>query len=313
MQPRDIAFHLVPKFSMIALYSALEPLRVVNRFRPERFSWRFVSIDGKAVTASNGIALTVSGRLNDIGRPDMAVFCSSYDYGEQLKRPVINEIRKLARGGALMAGLDTGAFFLAEAGVLESHSATCHWETLPAFKENYSRIDVRDTPYVIDRGRFTASGGATALDMMLDWVGSLEDVEIARKVADTLVHSRHRNQSGEARIAADARYGISDPRLKRVVQAMETHFEDLLQIDQLAQIAGLSQRQLERLFRTEQGCSPIRFYLRLRLERAEQLLAYTRMSVRNVGLACGFSSLAQFSRQYKAHFGIPPSRTRKAT
>ena len=135
---------------------------------------------------------------------------------------------------------------------------------------------------------------------------------MSRQVADTLVHSRHDFRPDEARISAEARYGIRDERLKSVVQAMETHLEDVLQIDQLASICGLSQRQLERLFKREQGCSPVKFYLRLRLERAEQLLAYTRMSVRDVGVACGFSSLAQFSRQYKAQYGLPPSRMREA-
>ncbi|NNE23022.1 MAG: helix-turn-helix domain-containing protein, partial [Rhizobiales bacterium] len=76
-------------------------------------------------------------------------------------------------------------------------------------------------------------------------------------------------------------------------------------------IGGLSKRQMERRFQAEQDCSPLNFYLLLRLERAEQLLTYTAMTVRDVGLACGFASMAQFSRQYKAHHGFPPSQTRR--
>ena len=312
MQPRDIAFFLVPRFSMIALLSALEPLRVVNRFQPDSFRWQFASVDGLPVEASNGIEMPVSGRPGELSRIDMAVICSSYDYERMMERPLINAIRRLAHQGTPLAGLDTGAFFMAEAGVLDGYQATCHWETLPAFRETYPRVDVLDSTYVIDRGRFTASGGASALDMMLQWIGALEGDEMERKVADTLVHSRHRSAPGEARIAADARYGISDPRLKLVVQAMESHCEDVLRIEDLADVASVSQRQLERLFRAEQGCSPVQFYLRLRLERAEQLLAYTRMSVRDVGVACGFSSLAQFSRQFKAHYGLPPRQMRQS-
>jgi AraC family carnitine catabolism transcriptional activator len=312
MQSRNIAFFLVPRFSMIALLSALEPLRVVNRFRPDSFHWQFASFDGGPVTASNGIELAAAGPFGTFARLDMAVICSSYDYERMMSRPLINAIRRLAHQGTPLAGLDTGAFFLAEAGVLDGYQATCHWETLPAFRETYGGVDVLDSTYVIDRGRFTASGGASALDMMLEWIGALEGDEMERKVADTLVHSRHRSAPGEARIAAEARYGISDPRLKQVVQAMESHCEDVLRIEDLAEAAGVSQRQLERLFRAEQGCSPVQFYLRLRLERAEQLLTYTRMSVRDVGVACGFSSLAQFSRQFKGQFGLPPSRMREA-
>ena len=175
---------------MIALYSALEPLRVVNRFRPDTFAWRFVSADGAAVTASNGIPVWVTARLGEVGRADMAAVCASYDYDRHMQRDALNVLRRLARNGTILAGIDTGAFFLAEAGVLDGYRATCHWETLPAFRESYPRIDVRETLYVIDRGRLSSSGGASALDLMLDWIGALEGADMERSVADTLVHAR---------------------------------------------------------------------------------------------------------------------------
>ena len=311
MQPRDIAFILIPKFSMIALYSALEPLRVVNRFKPNTFSWRFVSQDGEAVVASNGIPVSVTVRLGEIGRADMAAVCASYEYEQHGQRGTLNVLRHLARSGTLLAGIDTGAFLLAEAGVLDGYRATCHWETLPAFKECYPRIDVRDTLYVIDRGRFSSSGGASALDMMLEWIGALEGDAMERTVADTLVHSRHANLPGEARIPAGNRYGIDDDRLANVIEAMESHTEDVLHIGDLAGVSGVSVRQLERLFHTALGTTPVAFYLRLRLERASQLLCYSTISVRDTGLACGFSSLAQFSRQFKACYGAAPSHFRR--
>ena len=92
---------------------------------------------------------------------------------------------------------------------------------------------------------------------------------------------------------------------------MESHCEDVLQIADLARIAGVLQRQMERLFEAEQASSPVNFYLQLRLEWAEQLLTFTAMSARDVGLACGFASLAQFSKQYKVRYGFPPSQTRR--
>ena len=75
----DVVFLLVPKFSMIALYGALEPLRVANRFAGPTFSWRFVSADGHPVAASNDIPVSVSGTLSDVGTPDMAVISASYE------------------------------------------------------------------------------------------------------------------------------------------------------------------------------------------------------------------------------------------
>lgn len=308
---RDIAFLLVPRFSMIALFSALEPLRVANRFAGEVFSWRFVSMDGEAVTASNGIPVSVSASIAAIGRPDAAIACASYEHEAGMTQPVFNELRRLARNGTLLGGVDTGAFLLAGAGVLDGYRATAHWETLPAFRESYPDIDVADETYVIDRGRLTASGGAAPLDMMLDWLGAIESEALAQKVADTLVHSRQINHPGEARVSAGSRYGIGDARLIKAIRLMEEHVEDRLTLKDVARTAEISDRQLERLFRQHLKVTPVGFYRQLRLERAHRLLAYSRLSVRDVALATGFSTLAEFSRAFKSRYGRPPSHARK--
>jgi AraC family carnitine catabolism transcriptional activator len=311
--PRDIAFLLIPRFSMIALFSALEPLRVANRFAGEVFAWRFVSINGEAVAASNGIPVSVTASIDGIGRPDVMIACASYDQEAGMTRPVFNEVRRLARNGTLLGGVDTGAFLLAGAGVLDGHRATAHWETLPALRESYADIDVTDETYVIDRGRMTSSGGAAALDMMLDWLGAIESEALAQKVADTLVHTRHLNHPGEARVPAGSRYRIEDQRLIKAIRLMEEHVEDRLTLKDVAEEAGLSGRQLERLFRKHLQTTPVAFYRQLRLDRAHRLLIYSRLSVRDVALATGFSALAEFSRVFKQKFGKPPSRARRGS
>ena len=103
MAKYDVAFLLIPKFSMIALYGAVEPLRVANRFAGPVFSWRFLSMDGRPVAASNDIPVSVSGGLKDIGTPAMAVVSASYEPERGVTPPVLNAIRKLARQRALMA------------------------------------------------------------------------------------------------------------------------------------------------------------------------------------------------------------------
>jgi transcriptional regulator GlxA family with amidase domain len=308
----DVVFLLIPRFSMIGLFSALEPLRVANRFAGDVFSWRFVSMDGQGVAASNGIPVSATSGLDGVGRPDLVTVCASYDHEAGMVRPVLNEIRRATRNGSLLAAIDTGAFLLAEAGVLDGYRATCHWETLPAFRETYPKIDAVETAYVLDRGRMTASGGASALGMMLDWLAAIEGEELAAKVADTLVHTRHLNHPGEARIPAGSRYRISDPRVLSALRLMEDHIEDVLTLGDIAAGSGASERHLERLFQRHLRASPNTIYRQLRLDRAERLLTYSQMSVRDVAVACGFSSLALFSRAFKARFGKAPSLIRRS-
>ena len=312
MAQYDVVFVLIPRFSMIALYGALEPLRVANRFAGPVFSWRFVSADGEPVAASNDIPVSVSGGLKDIGRPAMAVVSASYEPERGRTRPVLAAIRKLAREKALLAGIDTGPFLLAQAGVLDGHRATCHWESLPGFRESFPAVQATQALYEIDRDRMTCAGGAAAIDMMLEWIGRLLGRPLAVTVADQLVHFRYPDGERQARVPAGARYGTGDPRLLAIVAAMEGESDEPLDAAALAHIGGISVRQMERLFARALKQRPMGFYVDVRLEKAERLLTYSHMSVRDVSVACGFSSLAQFSRAFKAKRGRPPSRLRRS-
>ncbi len=307
----DIVFLLLPNFSMIALYSALEPLRVANRFAGELFSWRFASVDGSAVMASNGIPVSVSAGLKSSGRPNLVIVCASYDHQHAITAGLRTALRKLDVAGVWLGGLDTGPIVLAEAGVLDGRRATCHWETLSAMREDHPQITVTDALYEIDGSRLTCSGGTAPLDMMLAWIASLHGSELATRVADTLVHARYQEAPGGTRIPARTRYGVDDGAILTAISAMENHLEDLLRLEDLANSAGVSSRQLERRFKRSLGMAPMRFYLSLRLERAQHLLMYSRLSVRDAGLACGFASIAQFSRAYKAMYGLSPLHHRR--
>ena len=310
MAPFDVAFILVPKFSMIALYGALEPLRVANRFAGPVFSWRFVSADGRPVAASNDIPVSASAGIADIGTPGMAVICASYEPEAGRTRPMLAAIKKLARARIMLAAIDTGPFLLAGAGALDGYRATCHWESLPGFTESFPDIAAEQSLFVADRDRMTSAGGAAAIDMMLDWIGRTRGRDLAVKVADQLLHFRMGETAREARAPARIRYGTDDPRLLAIIKAMEEQSEDPLDARALARLGGLSARHMERLFRAALGRRPMEVYRRLRLERAEHLLTYSPMSIRDVSLACGFSSLAQFSRAFHHHAGRPPSSFR---
>lgn len=307
----DVVFLLVPKFSMIALFGALEPLRVANRFAgAETFSWRFVSADGQPVAASNDIPVSVSGGLSGIGKPDMAVITASYEPEKGITRPMLAAVKALARKRVLLAAIDTGPFILAAAGLLDDDRATCHWESLPGFRESYPRVQAEQSLHVTDGDRMTCAGGAAAIDMMLDWIGRLLGRPLAVLVADQLVHYRSAEQPAQARLPAAARYGTTDARLLKIITAMEEQGDDPLDAAGLADVAGLSVRQMERLFAQELGERPMGLYLKLRLEKAERLITYSSLSMRDIAVACGFSSLPLFSRSFRARYGRPPSTLR---
>lgn len=310
--PQKVGFLLQPGFSMLCLVSAIEPLRVANqRAEQHLYSWHFYSRDGQAVEASNGMVIMAEAPIDNVGPLPVVIVVAGFDVNRQDNSRVVAWLRREAVQGADLGALDTGAFLLAQAGLLKNHRVTLHWEALPAFREAFPEILAKETLFEIDRNRFTCSGGTAALDLMLHLIALGHGEALARQVSEQFIHDQIRAPEAHQRMPADRRVGARDGRLASVIELMEDNMEDPLGLDELAADAGLSKRQLSRLFRSHVGEPPLRHYLNLRLERARQLLQQTRMPVFEVGLACGFTSAPYFSRAYHARFGHPPLQERR--
>jgi len=308
---RRIGFFLVPRFSMMAFSSALEPLRVANLLSGRAvYRWQVFSRHGGPVPASNGIVVPADAPIGDVPRVATLFVCASHAPEDTIDRATLSWLRRLPLTGVTLGALDTGAWFLARAGLLDGHRATVHWEWQDAFAEKFPDVDVRNSLFEIEPGRLTCAGGTAALDMMLHLIGRDLGHGVAVEVSEQFIHERIRAPGDSQRMALGRRIGVTDPKLEAVIAAMEENLEEPLRAAQLAAVADVSERQLERLFRRRLGRTPTGHYLDLRLRRARILLGQTRLPVREVALACGFASPAHFSRAYKAHFGISPRAER---
>lgn len=311
MPPRGIGFFVAPRFSMMAFSSALEPLRVANLIGGrEHYRWQVFSRDGGPVAASNGMPVPADGAVGTIPHVAMMFVCASHAPEDTIDRATLSWLRRLPLIGITLGALDTGAWFLARAGLLDGHRATVHWEWQDAFAEKFPEVEVCNSLFEIDRARLTCAGGTAALDMMLYLIGRDLGQDLAVHIAEQFIHDRIRGPGDAQRMALGHRLGVTDPKLQAVIAAMEDNLEEPLRVGELAAIAGVSERQLERLFRHRLGCRPTRYYLDLRLRRARILLGQTHLPVREVALACGFASPAHFSRAYRAHFSSPPRAER---
>ena len=309
--PQHIAFILVDEFTMMPMTSAVDPLRLANRQNEsELYSWSTHSIDGNPVSASSGIVVVATGDLDAIDEHAIVFVCSGINVQQHADKRLVNWLRKAARRGMNIGALCTGAHILAEAGILDGYSCTIHWENLPGFSEAFPEINVTGSLYEIDRDRATSAGGTSALDMMLALIAHQHGAELASTVAEMSLHSPIRHHSEHQRMSLPARIGARHPKLVGIIEEMENNLEEPLSPSILAKQAGLSTRQLERLFRRYLDRSPKRYYLELRLKKARSLLLQTDLSVINVALACGFSSPSHFSKCYRAFYGRTPYRER---
>jgi len=309
--PQRISFVLVPRFSMIAFTSAVEPLRIANRLSGRQlYDWQLYSVDGQTVRSSSEIELHPDGAIDAADNCGTIVLCSGIDVHLYHDKALSSWLRRMDRKGADIGAICTGTHVLARAGLLDGHRCTIHWENLPSFCEDFPEIDVTTELFEIGRNRFTCSGGTAAIDLMLNLITRQHGHELAAQVADQFMHERIRDQHDHQRMSLPARLGVRHPKLLSVIALMEQNLEEPLGRVELARSAGLSTRQLERLFRKYLNRSPARYYLELRLNKARLLLLQTNMSVIDVALACGFVSASHFSKCYRDFFGRTPRKER---
>ena len=166
--------------------------------------------------------------------------------------------------------------------------------------------------FEIDRRRITCAGGTASIDLMLDLIGQAHGSELAVQVSEQFVLGRIRQRQDHQRMQIASRYGISNKKLVKVIGEMERNIEQPLNTQVLADAVQVTRRQLERLFRLHLDDTPSGFYLRLRLDKARQLLRQTDMSVLEVAVACGFESASYFTRSYRARFERCPREDRLA-
>ncbi len=307
--PHNFGFALLPEFSTMPVAAAIEPLRLANRVLDKPFyRWQMLSQDGKPVRGSNGISIAAEGDLSTLLPHSTVIVCTGVNVHKYATRPVLNWLRKLARQGTDIGALCTGAHILAQAGLLTDYACTIHWENMPGFAEQFPDVHVTGALFEVDRQRFTCAGGTSSIDMMLALIASQNGAELASQVADLIMHSPIRHHSEHQRMSLPARIGARHPKLVQIVKRMEENLEEPISPGVLAKEAGLSTRQLERLFRRYLDRSPKRYYLELRLKQARLLLLQTDMAVINVALACGFSTPSHFSKCYRAFYGRTPYR-----
>ncbi|MDP3535973.1 GlxA family transcriptional regulator [Halomonas sp. M1] len=312
LMPERIGFVLLPRFSMMAFFSAVEPLRIANRMsgRP-LFDWTLFSLDGEPVSASNGMTLMVDQPIGDCwDLPSLAV-CSGFEPEAYLTRPLVSWLHRLDQAGCALGGIDTGCFLLAAAELLKGERVTLHWESLPAFRERFPLIDTSDELFELGERRFSCAGGAAAMDMALEVIKQRHGTKLAVDVSEQLIHERLRNRHDQQRMSLARRLGSHNRRLIEAVALMERHLEAPLPLIKIAERTGVSLRHLQRLFEEHLHQTPRQWYLSLRLSRAQRLLMGTDMDVLEVGIACGFTSSSSFARAYRAQFGCSPVEARR--
>lgn len=305
---------LLSGFNSMALHAFIDPFRAANYLRGQAiYQWPFVSISGGTVTASNGVQIGETIPLQDLkAAPDFLIVNASWAPERFRNRNLQTRLQHLSRHGTIMCGIDTGAFVLAYAGLLNGYRAAVHYEHIAAFRELFADSQIDESLFVFDRDRLTCCGGLAAADMALEIMRLQQGLDLANAAARYIFHERLRSGAeGQLPMTREPVGYAAPAKLREAIMLMERNLEQPLTLSNISRQLGISQRQLERLFHTHTGVPPVRYYVDVRLDRARGLITQTELSIIEVASACGFSSPEHFARTYKKRFGSPPSQDRK--
>ena len=302
-------FVLLDNFSMVSFTGAADVLVTANLMRSSSlFDVQTCSINTGKVRSDLGVEIAVDtsiGRL-DISQVSLLVICGGLR--TPLKsQPALNSlIRKCHAASVRIGGLWNGAWFLADAGLLNGLECTIHPDSRGLFKERFPALSLSARTYLIHDRVFTCASPDSAIHAMLDNLEGLHSRQLKRQVNEILLANL--DQPGTLPLAHKLEK-LPDS-LVDVITLMENNIEEVLGLAEISAYTGMSRRQIERLFNRYLDISPAKYYLGLRLERARQLVLKTRYTMSEISVATGFACTTHFSRSFKSYFDVSPSYLR---
>ncbi|MDY0883801.1 GlxA family transcriptional regulator [Dongia soli] len=314
---------LIPGFALGDLARVVDTLAAANAVSGrDIFQWQTVGLEPGPVPSASDIDVhPVTCVTDSPAAANILVLAEILPPDLPALPGLIEWLHEADRAGAHIGALSSGAILLSRIGLLRGYA--CATPTQLAFTDSApSRNDelfcrergparLHPDLFVIDRNRFTCAGGCTTSDMMLRAIRQCLGDDAARRVTGQLLRDRARDADEIQPRAQLVQHAAGSQALQRAMQVMRRHAEQPVELRVIAMRAGVHLRHLERLFRRHLETSPREFYLRLRLQRARELMQCTTATLSSIARDVGFDSLSHFSKCYTEAYGTRPSEDRK--
>lgn len=295
------------------IFELAVPCEVFGVSRPELaspwYDFRICSSEPE-ITVAHEFKFAQTGTLEELSEADTIVISACADIEQKHSTELLEAIRQARQRGARIASICSGAFLLAQTGLLDHRRATTHWMHADELVKRYPSIHVDPTVlYTSDEGIYTSAGTAAAIDLCLELVREDHGAAVANNVARRMVTPPHRAADQAQYMTSPFRENAPSPLFAATSWALE-HLDQPLHIRELASRVHLSPRQLSRKFLDVFGCTPGAWLVRERIRRAQELLETSDLTIDTIALRCGFTTTAGLRTAFHRHVHTSPSAYR---
>jgi len=312
--PRSVVVVGFPDAQSLDIIGPTEVFSAASRLRPGSYTVEVCAAVPGRLPLSSGVALHVDRALADVsGKVDTLIVAGGLGVRAALgDAALLAALRSAARRARRVASVCTGAFFLAELGLLDGRRAVTHWASCERLAARYPDVRVERDPIFVRDGKVWTSAGVTAgMDLALALVEDDHDRALALEIARWLVVYLKR-PGGQAQFSAPLAAQRAERAPVAELQSWATeHPAEDLSVTALARRAGMSPRNFARVFRREVGRSPARWAEAVRLEAARRLLEGSARGLADIAAACGFGAVETLHRRFKLAVGVTPAEYRR--
>ncbi|ASY72223.1 AraC family transcriptional regulator [Sinorhizobium fredii USDA 205] len=303
-----IGFVVFPGFQLMG-FAAVTAFEMANVALGEPvYEIELLSERGGEVKSSAGFG--VLAKAFDGTAYDTVMFGASSTI-EPMTPALIEFARHALKTARRVAAPCTGAFVLAEAGLLDGRRATTHWAFARQLQERFPAVQVEeDRIFIVDGSVWTSAGMTASIDLALAMIEKDHGQDVARSVARKLV-IYHRRAGGQSQFSALLELEPKSDRIQRSIDYAKAHLRGVLSVEELADAAGLSPRQFSRAFRSETGQSPAKAVENLRVEAARLMMEQGRHPMDVIAVETGFADPDRMRRAFLRTLGQPPQTIRR--
>lgn len=277
-----------------------------------RFRVEVASVSGGPVRCASGLRIQAERAIDEVDCTDLVVISAEHLGAlEDARKQVVPWLKHHWKAGAHLASVCTGAFLLAETGLLDGRRATTHWGFATEFRRRFPQVDLRPECLVTDEGRLLCGGGAYSyIDLSLHLVEKFAGFEEASHCAQSLLLDMRRASQLDYAVFAFQK-GHGDPEILKAQSWVENRFQQPITVEELAEAIAMSPRNLKRRFKKATGDSPLAYVQRVRVEAAKRALACRELSIEEVGARSGYEDVGFFRQVFRRHTGMAPSDYRR--